>query len=592
LISLNKHKFSGGVLNMNYVLVQIAKRYLCITACETVGEAAANGTANKGNSKKQADPNEKKAYSFSSPLIIPVDKAVLKDKSSVWEDPALLARLVKDGLSTMNHSEVRDVILMVESYDLTCQEYQHIRGAKRIIEGLAIDRIRDFVGEAVSDFSVIYKDYSTYKTKEVNEEITSKAFAMPKALADDLVAGFKSFSLNLIQIIPSEAAMIYAAQKTIYSFNKTVALISMDYSAVRVFIAKNGVPLYCHEFTSPVDEILQVIEEDRDLSTAAAIDYLRTAGYGFKNECRNASSKRKIDDIAENLIDDIVRNVRLVTMSLNISIDQIFLSDFLAYIPHIRNYFVGFGLAGEVMLVSDTFNTGSVVPEPSLKARDDFYKNGSYFLMNELMNCGTVFENNLIYGLKAQQAKTLDDSAKAAKVGCVGLGILCVAGLAFFGFYFGRSVVDDMIYNNTKYDYAKTLIQQRDDITQSLANQSQDAELLPRTQLYCEDVINQLDTQVVKKMKSFGSYNITHTTDGDESYSIPISGTIKDFPAFIDLQNSIKEDGYFIMNETFSVSDDPDSGLYQLSAQITTDKTTVEARNAANESTNNSNAEN
>lgn len=577
---------------MNYVLVQIAKRYLCITACETVGEAAANGTANKGNSKKQADPNEKKAYSFSSPLIIPVDKAVLKDKSSVWEDPALLARLVKDGLSTMNHSEVRDVILMVESYDLTCQEYQHIRGAKKIIEGLAIDRIRDFVGEAVSDFSVIYKDYSTYKTKEVSEEITSKAFAMPKALADDLVAGFKSFSLNLIKIIPSETAMIYAAQKTIYSFNKTVALISMDYSAVRVFIAKDGVPLYCHEFTSPVDEILQVIEEDRDLSTAAAIDYLRTAGYGFKNECRNASSKRKIDDIAENLIDDIVRNVRLVTMSLNISIDQIFLSDFLAYIPHIRNYFVGFGLAGEVMLVSDTFNTGSVVPEPSLKARDDFYKNGSYFLMNELMNCGTVFENNLIYGLKAQQAKTLNDSSKAAKVGCVGLGILCVAGLAFFGFYFGRSIVDNMIYNDTKYDYAKTLIQQRNDITQSLENQSQDAELLPRTQLYCEDVINQLDTQVVNKMKSFGSYNITHTTDGDESYSIPINGTIKDFPAFIDLQNSIKEDGYFIMNETFSVADDPDSGLYQLSAQITTDKTTVEARNAANESTNNSNAEN
>ena len=119
--------------------------------------------------------------------------------------------------------------------------------------------------------------------------------------------------------------------------------------------------------------------------------------------------------------------------------------------------------------------------------------------------------------------------------------ILCAVGLAFFGFYFGRSVVDDMIYNNTKYDYAKTLIQQRDDITQSLANQSQDAELLPRTQLYCEDVINQLDTQVVKKMKSFGSYNITHTTDGDESYSIPISGTIKDFPAFIDLQNSMEK---------------------------------------------------
>ena len=95
--------------------------------------------------------------------------------------------------------------------------------------------------------------------------------------------------------------MIYAAQKTIYSFNKTVALISMDYSAVRVFIAKNGVPLYCHEFTSPVDEILQVIEEDRDLSTAAAIDYLRTAGYGFKNECRKNLQKGRLTILQKTL---------------------------------------------------------------------------------------------------------------------------------------------------------------------------------------------------------------------------------------------------------------------------------------------------
>ena len=576
---------------MNYVLVQIAKRYLCITACETVGEAAANGTANKAKGKKQADANEKKAYSFSSPLIIPVDKAVLKDKNSVWEDPNLLARLVKDGLSQMNHSEVRDVILMVESYDLTCQEYQHIRGAKKVLEGLAIDRIKDFVGEAVSDFSVIYKDYSTFKTKEVTEEITSKAFAMPKALAEDLVAGFKSFSLNLIQIIPSEAAMIYSAQKTIYSFNKTVALISMDYSAVRVFIAKDGVPLYCHDFASPVDDILQVIEEDRELSTSAAIDYLRTAGYGFKEECRNASSQRKIEDIAENLIDDIVRNVRLVTMSLNISIDQMFLSDFLAYIPHIRNYFVGFGLAGEVMLVSDTFNTGSIIPEPSLKARDDFYKSGSYFIMNELMNSGTVFENNLIYGLKAQQAKTLDDSAKAAKAGCIGLGVLCVAGLAFFGFFYGRSVIDDMIYNDTKFDYAKTLIQKRDNITQALQNQSQDAQLLPRTQLYCEDVLNELDSQIVDKMDSFTSYNITHANDGNESYNIPINGLIKDFPTFIDLQNSIKDDGYFTMSENFSVATLTENSRYSLTAQLSTGLAQVNARNAQNAAAENNNAE-
>lgn len=45
---------------MNYVLVQIAKRYLCITACETVGEANANGTANKGNSKNRLTLTKRK----------------------------------------------------------------------------------------------------------------------------------------------------------------------------------------------------------------------------------------------------------------------------------------------------------------------------------------------------------------------------------------------------------------------------------------------------------------------------------------------------------------------------------------------------
>lgn len=54
---------------MNYVLVQIAKRYLCITACETVGEAAANGTANKGNSKNRLTLTKRKP-TLSPPLLL------------------------------------------------------------------------------------------------------------------------------------------------------------------------------------------------------------------------------------------------------------------------------------------------------------------------------------------------------------------------------------------------------------------------------------------------------------------------------------------------------------------------------------------
>ena len=139
-----------------------------------------------------------------------------------------------------------------------------------------------------------------------------------------------------------------------------------------------------------------------------------------------------------------------------------------------------------------------------------------------------------------------------------------------------------MIYNDTKFDYAKTLIQQRDSITQALQNQSQDAQMLPRTQLYCEEVINELDSQIVDKMDYFTSYNITHANDGNESYNIPINGQIKDFPTFIDLQNSIKKDGYFNMSENFAVATLTESSKYSLTAQLSTGLSQVNARNAQN----------
>ena len=548
---------------MKNVLVQVSGRYLCITTCEQI--LAAN------DKEKKVGGDEKNAHSFSSPLILTIEKELLKDKNSVWEDPKLLANLVKDGLSQMNHSEAKDVTIMVESFDLTCQEYQHIRGAQKVLNSLAIDRIRDFVGESVTDFSVIYKDYSQLKTKEVSEEVTAKAFAMPKALVDDLSSAFKDTGLNLIKIVPSEAAMLYAAQKTIYSFGKTVALISMDYCAVRVVIAKNGMPLYCHDFHSPIDEILRVIEDDKELTTTEAIDYLRTVGYGFQNECRNASAERRLEDIEENLIEEIVRNIRLVTMSLNIELDEILLSDFVAYIPHIRNYFVGFGLANEVSLISDSFNANTVIPEPSLKARDDFYKSGSFFIMNELMNSGTVFEDNMIYGLKAQRAKTMQVGGKVGAIGCAVVGGLLVVGLGFFGFFKIREAIDDSNFNNTKYNTPKQLIATTDKLEEAIANQSKDAKLLPRTKLYSEDVINELNTQVVDKVLTFNGYSLSHSVNQNtklEEYLIPISGEIDEFNTFINLQNDIKADGFFEMNPAFTVGENDEKKCYTFSTSL------------------------
>jgi hypothetical protein len=559
---------------MQNLLVQVSNKYLCLTACEPVGGDETNGK--KKIKVTNMGPEEKRAYSFSSPYFVSLDKEVLQEHETIWEDPVMFARLISDGLSQMNHSEVKHVILLLDNFDLTTQEYQHFNGQKKILDNQAIDQIRSFVGERVSDFSIIYKDYAEVKDKKASEEVTAKAFAIPRALIDDLSAALKSFSLELIKAVPVEVAMLYAAQNTVYSFNKTIALVSMDFCSVRVLIAQNGETLYCHDFHSPVPDILSVIEEDRDMSTAAAVDYFRTIGYGLLEDCRTPKAQRQIEEIRDGIVDEIVKNIRLVVMSLNIQIDQMFLSDYIAYVPHIRNFFTSFGLCKDIQLISDTFNNSTIMPEPSLKARDDFYKSGSFFVYNELMNSGAAFEDNLVYGLKATVAKTLDVGNKVAKFGIYVLGALIIVGLGSFTFFKVRENLDNKHLEDTKYDTAKELITKHEELEDLVNNQSTDMDTLPRTKFYTEDVINQLDAQVVANVNNFQQYSIKHTVDGStESYNIPISGSISTFNNFVELQNNINSNGFFSMNPVFTISDDTENGGYNFSTTLSAEGTSA-----------------
>lgn len=555
---------------MKTVLVQITKSYLCLTGCEPIKE--------QEQKVKSTSAVEKTSYSFTAPFLVPIEKEDLGEKDSLWEDPKLLAHLVKSGLRQMNNNEIKDVVLLVESFDLTCCEYQHIKTSKKLLNNFAIDRIKEFVGDSIDNFSVIYKDYS--KPETPGDEVNAKAFALPKALAHDLTQAFTENMLNLEKIVPSECAMLYAAETSIYSFDKTVALISMDYTAVRIMIAKNGVPLYCHDFRSPIEDILNVIQKDRSIGLDASLDYLRTVGYGFQNEIASPSSKVKLDDIRENRIEEILRNIRLVLMSLNIKIDQIYLSDYIAYIPHIRNYFVGFGLTTEISPVSDFFNPSICVPEPSIQARDSFYKSGSFFIMNELMNSGNTFQDNLIYGLKAYAAKNVQAGKKLAVIGSVVLAAVMVVTGGGIGFLVFRGSLDKSQMADPKYDNAKSLIDRKEKITNNLNDQEKDAELLPRTKLYTEDVLSQLESQVVDEIQVFDGYNIGHDIAEDtglETCTIPISGTVSTFDTFINLQNNIKKDGFFVMSPSFAVADAIDTSGYTFTTTVTaTEKTAAD----------------
>lgn len=561
---------------MKTVLVQVAKDYLCLTACEP-----AKALTSKDN--KKAIAKQDIPYSFTSPFIVPIIKEDLEDAGTIWEKPKLLAEMVKNGLRKMKRGEIKEVMLLAESFDLTCQEYQHIKSNKKVLNSLAVNKIQEFVGENINDFSVIYKDYNT--PKATNEDVTAKAFAMPKALIDDLTDAFKDNMLQLIKVVPTEVGMLHSAKHSVYSFDKTVLLLSMDYCAVRALIVRNGLPMYCHTFHSPMEEYIDIIAADREIVPEEALEYIRTNGYGFQEECRTPIAERRLEEVKETLINEILCNINLVLMSLNLQLDQIYLSDFVGYMPRMVNYVRGFGLAKEVNVVSDCFNSVTVIPELSVQARDEFYKSGAFLIFNELMNSGTQFDDNMMIGLKASVAKNVQSGKKMAIVASVVLAAIMVLGGGAYAFLNIRETVDTSTIADPKYDKAKDLIKQTETLDQSLKDQASDTELLPHTKLYLEEVITQLNNQVVSKVDKMNAYSLTHTAENDvEAVAIPIGGNVKTMDDFISLKTDLRENGFFITSPVFSVTENTEDKNYSFSTQLAVsqqEETTEAATEAA-----------
>lgn len=80
------------------------------------------------------------------------------------------------------------------------------------------------------------------KALEPASQLNASLFAMPTALINELKAAFEEFRLKIYKIIPPSAAMLRAAREGVNSVNQVAALLSVDYSAIRIVLVKNGAP--------------------------------------------------------------------------------------------------------------------------------------------------------------------------------------------------------------------------------------------------------------------------------------------------------------------------------------------------------------
>ncbi|MEE0858584.1 MAG: hypothetical protein U0M12_03840 [Acutalibacteraceae bacterium] len=530
---------------MKTVIVQVAKDYLCLTCCEPILQ--------EKDQKKEATADL--SYRFTSPYVKPLDREYMEGKGTVWETPKAFATMVLDGLREMKRPEVKEVILLVDEFDLVSAEFQHVRCKKKMLDNIAIENLKEVLQDDVKQFSVITTTYGT-PAKEI-PELTSKTFGIPRELSTELAKRFTEMGLTLVKITPSDIPLLKVAREVVYSFNKTVCYISIDYTALRVVLIRDTLPLYCHTFHSPITEAIDIIAQDRQLTIPQALDYIRQNGLMAADyQANTPDATRRLNALREDIMADIVHNINLVAMSLNLTIDQTVLSDYVGFFPRVTNTVKMMGLSTDVDLITDQFNNKMALPELDIDARDNAFKTGSFILFNNLMNSGDKYKNNLMVGLQPLKEKSINIGKQATYAFAIIVGVAIVASSGYYAFLHIQKSMDESKLQEEQYVRAADLLSRQEEIKQKLKDQVNDASKLPNCPLYMSDSLEQAKLQVNDNVVSTNGYSLTYDDAATDmpSIKIPMSGNVKDFNSLIALMDDVDENGFFKVSNSFTIS--------------------------------------
>lgn len=548
---------------MKTVIVQVTKDYLCLTCCEPILQ----------NKEQKKEATADLSYRFTSPYIKPLVKDYMDGKSTLWENPKAFATMVHDGLREMKRPEVKEVLILVEEFDLVSAEFQHARCNKKTLNSIAISNLKEVLQDEVKDFSIITTTYGT-PAKEV-PELTSKTFGIPKALSTELTKRFSEMGLTLLKITPADIPMLKVAREVVYSYNKTVCYISIDYAALRVVIVRDSLPLYSHTFVSPMIEAIDIVAQDRQLSPTEALDYIKQYGLTSDYAYNTPGAMRRIEELRADLIADVVHNINLVSMSLGLTIDQTVLSDYVGFFPRVTGSFKMIGVSKEVDVITDQFNTKMALPELDIDARDNGFKTGSYILFNNLMNCGDKYKNNLMVGLQPLKEKSINIGRTATIIFSIvaGAGMLVSGG--YFAFLNIQAKIDEDTLKEEKYVKAADLLARQQKAKQDLEDLIADQNKLPQCPLSMAETLNQSKKQVtefdgVSDIKDYSLTYNTSTLSGEPTITTPASGTIESFDSLISLKDKLIANNFFKVANNFSLTEEQGkAGAFNFSLSLT-----------------------
>ena len=549
---------------MKTAIVQVTKDYLCITCCEPILQ----------NKEQKKEATADLSYRFTSPYVKTLVKEYMEGKNTLWEIPKAFATMVHDGLREMKRPEVKEVILLVEEFDLVSAEFQHARCNKKTLNNIAISNLKEVLQDDIKDFSIITTTYGT-PAKEV-PELTSKSYGIPKTLSTELTKRFSEMGLTLLKITPAEIPMLKVAREVVYSYNKTVCYLSIDYAALRVVLVRDSLPVYSRTFTSPIIEAIDIVAQDRQLTIQEALEYIKQYGLTSDYNYNSPAAMRRIEDLRADLIADVVHNINLVSMSLGLTIDQAVLSDYVGFFPRVTGSMKIIGISKDVDVITDQFNTKMALPELDIDARYNGFKTGSYILFNNLMNCGDKYKNNLMVGLQPLKEKSINIGRTATIAFSIVAGAAMLITGGYYAFLNIQAKVDENTLKEDQYVKAADLLARQQKAKQDLEDLIADQNKLPRCPLSISETLDEAKTQVTEYegVKDITTYSLTYndaTGGSTPTITVPVTGQLDSFDTLITLKDKLIANNFFQVANNFNLSanDDKKTNSFSFTLSLT-----------------------
>ena len=521
---------------MKYVIVQVSKYYVSITPAESGKAFVSSG---KDRDAKKPDYE----VTFKEPLVVFLPESL---RGQAWNFPRDLAEVVK--MSMRNAKiDIKDVILCAESDQLISQEYQHTPAKDKYLKIFAENEAKGLITDDISNYSLINCEYGAGPSAKEDEsaQLGANVYIMPKSYVEELKSAFREQSLTLYKLIPPTVSMVKIAKQGINSYDKSVALISADFCSARLLVMQKGVPVYVHSFPLPLGDITNVFASDQNCTLEEAFEVIRKYGVGISEKCNSRQAGREMRQIFESFSSDIVRSLRMVLLSLRIELDQVYISDFGAYIPGVLKHVRMMNIqADEINLISDAFTSLTNVPIITKETDEAGYKTACFYTYSYLVNSGAQNENNLA---AISGSKSVDFSGAIASLGNIGamvfailaIGVMVFIGLRSYGLEV-RAQQDEARLNDVKYDEIKGLLQEQLTLRNKMANVEQDLQSLPQPNAYSCDIMDQVFIQLTDKVVAVSNYDLN--SDKNTIVNTIVVETMEDYDR---LQEEIRANGFF-----------------------------------------------